>query len=119
MLLFSFHFSIFSFQSFFNILVRRNHLRTVLCDCQLVFEVSRGLSVVGVDGPTVIVHVDAAAAQTNHGLNAEYHTAFDERSYAGTAVIGNVGLLVHAGADAVATEFLYNAVVDKDVLGNC
>src|SRR3954454_22744153 len=67
-------------------------------------EVGGQRPVLGVDRPAVVAHADLVAARVDHRLDREAHARLEQRALAGIAVVGDLRLLVHLAADAVADE---------------
>src|ERR687893_38092 len=94
--------------------VRGEHPRAVLGDGYGVLKVSREGAVGGVDGPVVIlVEDDAVVAQRDHGLYGEGHPSEQAGSRVGTAVVGNLGVLVHLASDPVGDEVPHHPVAAR------
>jgi hypothetical protein len=72
----------------------------------------RGTAAVGgADGPAVLVEVDAVrAAADEPGLDRDDQAGDEAQATPGLAPVGDVRVLVHAAADAVAAEIGGDAV---------
>src|SRR3954451_18252651 len=61
-------------------------------------------AVLGVHRPAVVAHADHVAAGGDHRLDGEDHALLEGDALVWGAVVGDLGLLVHLAADAVADE---------------
>src|SRR4030095_15297795 len=64
-----------------------------------VLEVGGAGAVAGDDGPAVVEDPGLGAALVDHGLDGQGEAGLEAEAAAGSAVVGHLGLLVHAGAD--------------------
>src|SRR5919108_1764419 len=71
-------------------------------DRHRVLEMGGETAVGGAHRPAIAVDLDVVAAEIEHRLDGEAHPGFDAHPGARPAVIGDLRLLVHRGAEAVA-----------------
>src|SRR4051794_29785105 len=69
-------------------------------------------AVAGDDGPAVVELLGLVGAQGEHGLDGDGHAGLQAGALAGLAEVGQEGLHVHLGADAVAAVVGDDAVLD-------
>ena len=64
----------------------------------------RQAAVARLDGPAVGAHADLVAAEGEHRLDGQAQAGLDAAAPVARAEVGDLRLLVHLGADAVADE---------------
>src|SRR5271170_1993257 len=85
------------------------HLGAIFCDGYGVLEVG-AVTAVDCDGcPTVLEDTDFRAAGVDHGLDGENHAGLEAGALAGWAEVGDLGVLVHGTADAMADKLADDA----------
>src|SRR5688572_2531650 len=88
---------------------RCQDFRTVLGHGDRVLEVGGERTVDGGDRPVIGEDMGAVVTQREHGLDGEAESRFELATLAAGAVVGDLRLLVHLGADAVANELADHA----------
>ena len=76
-------------------------------------EVGGQRAVLGVDRPVVVAHPHGVAAGRDHRLDGQDHALLEQRALAGLAEVGDLRVLVHVAADAVADERAH----DREAVG--
>ena len=92
------------------VLERGQDLRAVLGDGDGVLEVGRQGAVDGSHRPVVLEEVRPKIAQGQHRLDGQAQTGLELAALATGAVVGDLRLLVHLGADAMTDELADDAV---------
>src|SRR4029077_10655743 len=82
--------------------------RTIRSDRHGVFEMRRAAAVGGHRGPLIVENPHFRPACVNHRLDGENHAFLDARAVAGLAVIRQVRLFVHFGANSMADELTHH-----------
>src|SRR5579862_1446970 len=85
-------------------------LRAVLGDRDAVLEMGGERTVAGHDRPVVGLHDRLVAAEGEHRLDGQAQAGLDPPAGLAGAVVGDLGILVHRPADAVADELADDAV---------
>src|SRR6185503_21019759 len=80
------------------------HAGAVAGDRDRVLAVGRQAAVAGVDGPAVVAALDVVRARRDHRLDREHHARGQLGAAPGRAVVGDLRILVHVAADAVADQ---------------
>src|SRR4051812_6938792 len=76
----------------------------VLRDGDGELEVGGQRAVGRIDGPVVIAEADVGAARVDHRLDGEHHARLEQGAAPRLAVVGDLRVLVHVAADAVADQ---------------
>src|SRR5918999_3381709 len=94
--------------------VLRQHQGAVLCNGDGVLEVGGEGAVGRVDGPPVpLAEADIVVAQRDHGLYGEGHPRKQTWTRTRTAVVRDLGVLVHLPADPVGDQVPYDPVTTR------
>ena len=83
---------------------------TILCDCNLMFEMGGKTAVSGHNRPAILQNSNGIAFLIDHGFNAECHTRHQTHTMSRLSVIRNFRIFVHFPSDSVAAIFPNNAI---------
>lgn len=83
-----------------------------------VFEMRGRLAILGDDGPAVVENAHGSHATIDHRFDGEGHAGHEDGAFALRPVVGNLGFLVEAPADAMADKLANDAeaMADDEVL---
>src|SRR5579863_7303514 len=84
--------------------------RPVTRDRNRVLEVRRIASILGDGRPLIVEHPNARPAPVHHRLDSNDHSLLEPWAVPGSAVIRDLGFLVHFRSDAVAYKFANDRV---------